>query len=88
MRALLNATPYYNYTLGEETLYLFRAMDGPPAGEESLSELEIENSGADPFPGLNKSHGFFDLIKRNQQDRDSYHQQQEECKQVSANNAT
>ncbi len=35
------------------------------------------------FPGLNKSHGFFNLIERNQRDRESYHQEQEERKQVS-----
>lgn len=35
-----------------------------------------------PFPGLNKSHGFFHLIERNQRDRESYHHQQEEMKEV------
>ena len=44
------------------------------------SEGEMDDKS---FPGLNKSHGFFNLIERNQKARDSYHQEQEERKQVS-----
>jgi hypothetical protein len=29
------------------------------------------------FPGLNKAHGFFKAIERNQRDRDLYHKQTE-----------
>lgn len=49
------------------------------SGEESGEEVGERSA----FPGLNKTHGFFHLIKRNQVDRDSYHQQQEERIQVS-----
>lgn len=48
--------------------------------EESEEELGEKST----FPGLNKAHGFFHLIKRNQKDRDSYHQQQEERREVSS----
>ena len=34
------------------------------------------------FPGLNKKHGFFKVIERNQKDRDDYHHKQEPIKQV------
>lgn len=52
------------------------------ACEGSSGESEGEISEKSPFPGLNKAHGFFNLIKRNQKDRDSYHQEQEQWKQV------
>lgn len=45
------------------------------SGEDHREEQE-------QFPGLNKAHGFFNLIKRNQRDRDSYHQEVEEMRQV------
>jgi hypothetical protein len=32
------------------------------------------------FPGLNKRHGFFRIIEKNQSDRDSYHWQHEDYK--------
>lgn len=50
---------------------------------EGFDESGEEGNEKSSFPGLNKSHGFFHLIKRNQRDRDSYHQEQEEWKQVS-----
>lgn len=34
------------------------------------------------FPGLNKRHGFFRAIERNQHARDSFHWQQEEQKEA------
>lgn len=34
------------------------------------------------FPGLNKRHGFFRAIERNQRDRDDYHHKMERKKQV------
>lgn len=34
------------------------------------------------FPGLNKRHGFFRAIERNQLIRDAYHREQEEKKEV------
>ncbi|XP_064385135.1 UPF0561 protein C2orf68 homolog [Halichondria panicea] len=34
------------------------------------------------FPGLNKKHGFFKVIERNQKDRDDYHHKQEPIKQA------
>ena len=43
---------------------------------------EEETYGGQAFPGLNKAHGFFHLIKKNQRDRDCYHQEQEEWKEV------
>lgn len=46
---------------------------------DSGDEVSDEKSA---FPGLNKAHGFFHLIKRNQTDRDSYHREQEDWKQV------
>ena len=36
------------------------------------------------FPGLNKRHGFFHVIERNQLARDSYHWQQEQKKEASS----
>ena len=55
----------------------------PPEEEE---EEESYWCGGDhqqePFPGLNKAHGFFSLIERNQRERDTYHQKMEERKQV------
>lgn len=47
------------------------------SGDSELSD------GDKTFPGLNKAHGFFSLIERNQRDRDTYHQEQEEWKEVS-----
>ena len=41
-----------------------------------MATEESEN-GAENFPGLNKRHGFFKAIERNQRDRDLYHQQAE-----------
>ena len=38
---------------------------------------EAEDSNAESFPGLNKAHGFFKAIERNQRDRDLYHKQTE-----------
>lgn len=38
---------------------------------------EVSENGAENFPGLNKRHGFFKAIERNQRDRDLYHQQTE-----------
>ena len=32
---------------------------------------------SESFPGLNKAHGFFKAIERNQRDRDLYHKQTE-----------
>lgn len=52
------------------------------------AELSPDNGGSGEemdeksFPGLNKSHGFFSLIERNQKARDSYHQEQEEVRPV------
>lgn len=46
--------------------------------EEDDDELDEKSY----FPGLNKAHGFFSMIERNQKDRDSYHQEMEEWKQV------
>lgn len=34
------------------------------------------------FPGINKRHGFFKAIERNQRDRDHYHQEWEEWREV------
>ena len=53
--------------------------------EESCEELDSysgDESEGGRFPGLNKAHGFFNLIKRNQRDRDTYHQEQEELREV------
>ena len=59
-------------------------MDAQPFGVKSSGEESEEEGGEkSAFPGLNKKHGFFHLIKRNQVDRDWYHQQQEERIQVS-----
>lgn len=52
--------------------------------EELEPEYECEDGDEKSFPGLNKAHGFFNLIERNQKDRDSYHQEQEERKEVGA----
>jgi len=48
--------------------------------EEGISPAGAQREEA--FPGLNKAHGFFNMIKRNQRDRDNYHQEREEWKQV------
>jgi hypothetical protein len=53
---------------------------GPGSTSEGSGD---EVSEQPPFPGLNKAHGFFHLIKRNQKDRDCYHQEREEWKEVS-----
>lgn len=34
-----------------------------------------EDTNSDNFPGLNKAHGFFKAIERNQRDRDLYQKQ-------------
>ena len=47
-----------------------------------VGEFDMEEDDKFPFPGLNKAHGFFSLIERNQRDRDCYHQEREEWKQV------
>lgn len=36
---------------------------------------------SDNFPGLDKGHGFFKVIKKNQSERDNYHWEQEEVKE-------
>ena len=36
---------------------------------------EAEDNNPESFPGLNKTHGFFKAIERNQRDRDLYHKQ-------------
>ena len=46
------------------------------SGDSELSDRERS------FPGLNKAHGFFSMIERNQRDRDTYHQEREEWKEV------
>ena len=33
------------------------------------------------FPGLNKGHGFYKVIEKNQSERDSYHWEQKELKE-------
>lgn len=38
---------------------------------------EDNSSDSFQFPGLNKAHGFFKAIERNQRDRDLYHKQTE-----------
>lgn len=40
-------------------------------------EAEDIDSNPESFPGLNKTHGFFKAIERNQRDRDLYHKQTE-----------
>lgn len=42
-------------------------------------EVQMAEDGNDSesFPGLNKTHGFFKAIERNQRDRDSYHHRTE-----------
>ncbi len=45
---------------------------------ESAGELGSDET----FPGLNKAHGFFSLIQRNQKARDTYHQEKEEWSKV------
>lgn len=46
---------------------------------QTVAKMAAEESenGAENFPGLNKRHGFFKAIERNQRDRDLYHQQTE-----------
>ena len=50
--------------------------------ESPLKEEGYLSGYEESFPGLNKAHGFFSLIQRNQRDRDAYHQQREELEQV------
>ena len=50
--------------------------------DEGVSSAAGEGHREEPFPGLNKAHGFFNLIERNQRDRDNYHQEREEWRQV------
>ncbi len=52
-----------------------------PDEEEDIRQ-GTEEQRDEQFPGLNKAHGFFYMIKKNQRDRDSYHQEREEWKQV------
>ena len=40
-------------------------------------EMADEDNNSESFPGLNKTHGFFKAIERNQRDRDLYHKQTE-----------
>ena len=43
----------------------------------------MANTDADGYPGLNKKHGFYRMMERNQRDRDDYNQRVEEMKDVS-----
>lgn len=61
--------------------------EGSPTSRQLDEEVQSYLSGeeeqqSESFPGLNKAHGFFSMIEKNQRSRDTYHQKMEEWKQV------
>ena len=67
-----------------------RSGDGLREGEDEDEDGDGEEDGEEVderFPGINKAHGFFEMVKRNQLERDQYHwaeEQRREAKRVEA----
>ena len=52
----------------------------PPISKVGVANCKMDqdqDSDDDNFPGLNKRHGFFRVIERNQMSRDEYHKKHE-----------